>query len=463
MSPASSLSIWQKNKLLIKSFCIGMLVLVLLIPTFFIMFLVTDREYRRGEVVQEVSSKWAEAQTITGPFLAIPYYQEEKAANNSIATVKKYMYLLPEELQINGSLQPLIKHRSIFKVPVYNSSLTLTGTFKITKPEKLAVSITMLHFDEAVVCMGIADFKGIGENLMMKWNGTASVFESGVPGASWLPDGLSNPVKLTADELLTGQNTFAIDLTLKGSEKFYVCPFGSTTTMHLKSERPNPAFDGKYLPDTSTVTSKGFSATWKVLHFNRNFPSSFTSINQEVIAQSAFGLKLLQPVDGYGQTMRSVKYAVLLIALTFFVYFFFEIYYRQHVHPLQYILIGFALVIFYTLLLSISEYLAFSQAYAIAASATVLLIGWYTKSIFKRWPVVLLFTFIHSALYLFIYVLIQLQDDALLFGSIGLFVLLAVIMYFSRKVKWERKKRVLLIVNKTWKACIPAAQAFLYF
>jgi inner membrane protein len=133
---------------------------------------------------------------------------------------------------------------------------------------------------------------------------------------------------------------------------------------------------------------------------------------------------------------------VLIIALTFFVYFFLEIYYRRSVHPLQYILIGFALVIFYTLLLSISEYLAFAQAYLIASAATVLLISWYTKSIFKQWPVVLLFAFILSLLYLFIYVIIQLQDNALLFGSIGLFVLLTIIMYFSRKVNWYNEEKI---------------------
>ena len=141
-----------------------------------------------------------------------------------------------------------------------------------------------------------------------------------------------------------------------------------------------------------------------------------------------------------------VKYAVLIIALTFFVYFFLEIYYCRSVHPLQYILIGFALVIFYTLLLSISEYIVFSQAYLIASAATVLLISWYTKSIFKQWPVVFLFAFILSLLYLFIYVIIQLQDNALLFGSIGLFVLLAIIMYFSRRINWNNEER---IIDKT--------------
>ena len=134
--------------------------------------------------------------------------------------------------------------------------------------------------------------------------------------------------------------------------------------------------------------------------------------------------------------MRSLKYAILIIALTFFAYFFTEIFQHRPVHPLQYILIGMALVMFYTLLLSISEYLQFQIAYFIAAAATVLLLSWYTQSIFKKAKTVFTFGLLLSVLYLFIYVLIQMVDNALLFGSIGLFVLLAIAMYLSRKIDW---------------------------
>lgn len=442
METQPSLSFWQKNKLVIKSFFIGFLILALLIPTFFIMFLVTDREQRSKEVVQEVSAKWAGRQTVTGPFLAVPYEEEQKSSNGVVTQVKKYCFLLPEELSVNGKILPQVKHRSIFQVPVYNSSISMSGKFKIAKPEKLPVPVSSLHFEESVVCMGISDFKGIGENLQLKWNDSTSYFETGLPDIVWLNEGISSPVKLSADELVSGNNSFSINLALKGSERLYLTPFGNTTRVRFESDWKNPAFDGKYLPDTSTVSGKGFTAEWKILHYNRSYPQYFSNItNNNAISESAFGINLLQPVDAYGQTMRSVKYAVLIIALTFFVYFFLEIYYRRSVHPLQYILIGFALVIFYTLLLSISEYIAFGYAYLTASVATVLLISWYTKSIFKQWPVVLLFAFILSLLYLFIYVIIQLQDNALLFGSIGLFVLLAIIMYFSRKVNWNAEEK----------------------
>ncbi|MFT3682412.1 MAG: cell envelope integrity protein CreD [Ferruginibacter sp.] len=430
-------SFWQRNKLIIKAFFIGFLILVLLIPTLFIMSLVSDREHRRSEVVNEVSSKWANAQTVTGPFLTVPYYVEEKENDNKSTLRKKLLYILPEELNVNGKLFPQLRHRSIFNVPVYSSSLQLSGKFKIPKPEKLPVGIAALRFDEASICMGISDFKGIGESLQLKWNDTTLDFETGVPDIDWLKDGVSSQLKLKPEDLTAGTSTFNVNLSLKGSESLYVTPFGNSTKVRLESSWNNPAFDGKYLPDTNTVADSGFTAEWKIMQFNRSYPQYFTSYNEYNISESGFGVRLLQPVDSYAQTMRSVKYAVLIIALTFFVYFFLEIFYRRSVHALQYILIGFALVIFYTLLLSISEYLAFGQAYLIAAIATVVLIGWYTMGIFKKWSIVFLFSLILSMLYLFIYVLIQLQDNALLFGSIGLFILLAIIMYFSRRINWN--------------------------
>ena len=171
--------------------------------------------------------------------------------------------------------------------------------------------------------------------------------------------------------------------------------------------------------------------------------SSAGNVNSSVAA-SAFGVILLSPFDAYAQTMRSLKYAILVIALTFFAYFFTEIFQRRPVHPLQYILIGMALVVFYALLLSFSEYILFPTAYIIASSATIILLSWYTYSIFKKWKTSVIFAFLLSVLYLFIYVLIQMQDNALLFGSIGLFALLTLAMYLSKKIDWygiDRKTR----------------------
>ena len=433
METQSSLSFWQKNKLVLKSFFIAFLVLALLIPTFIIMYLVNDRKERKQEVTKEISNKWSAAQTITGPFLIIPY---SETGINTISD-KRFIYLLPEHLNINGNIEPEIRYRSIYKVPVFTTKpLVLKGNFFNNSMEATGVNPALIKWNEAKLCIGITDLKGIKQQTI-KWNNQTLTMEAGLPENSIANQGIS--VNLPLDtSFVEKENSFSAELVLQGSEKLYCAPLGSSTTVRFISEWLSPAFDGKYLPDTEQVTKKGFVADWTVSQFNRGFPKVFTSNNKisTSIEESSFGVTLLSPFDAYAQTMRSLKYAILIIALTFFTYFFTEIFQRRPVHPLQYILIGMALVLFYTLLLSISEYVQFHIAYLIASSATVLLLSWYTQSIFKKARTVVIFASLLSLLYLFVYVLIQMQDNALLFGSIGLFVLLAVAMYLSRKIDW---------------------------
>ncbi|MGG9961568.1 cell envelope integrity protein CreD [Ferruginibacter sp. SUN106] len=436
METEPTLSFWQKNKLVLKSFFIAFLILALLIPTFLIMSLVTDRKDRKQEVTKEISNKWSAAQTITGPFLIIPY-TENDISNGNAVTVKKNLFLMPEQLNISGTIEPEIRYRSIYKVPVFTAKpLLLNGKFAKHSFTAVGVNPTAIKWSEAKLCIGISDLKGIKQQSI-KWNGQLLNMEAGVPDNSVVSQSISVPMPLDTS-FIDSENNFSIQLTLQGSEKIYCTPLGSNTTVHFSSSWSNPAFDGKYLPDTERITQKGFEADWSISQFNRDFPKIFNGAGTaaQSVKESAFGVILLSPFDAYAQTMRSVKYAILIIALTFFALFFTEIFQRKPVHPLQYILIGMALVIFYILLLSVSEYIQFPYAYLLASAATVLLLSWYTKSIFKKWNVVLVFAALLSALYLFIYVLIQMQDNALLFGSVGLFVLLAAAMYLSRKIDW---------------------------
>ncbi len=432
MESQQPLSFWQRNKLVIKSFFIGFLVLALLIPTFIIMFLVNERKERKEEVTREISNKWSAAQTITGPFLVIPYSETD---NNTV--VNKYLNILPEQLDINGILEPEIRYRSIYKVPVYTTRpLLLKGKFSKNSLHSLNINPASVKWAEAKLCIGITDLKGLKEQVI-KWNGQPMAMEAGLPENNLAVQGINAPVQLDTAFVNTDFE-FSVQLNLQGSEKLYFTPTGSSTAVHLSSKWSNPAFDGRYLPDSEKISKNYFEAHWKISEFNRDFPKIFTgnSPSKYAVASSTFGVILLSPFDAYAQTMRSLKYAILVIALTFFAYFFTEIFQKKRVHPLQYILIGMALVVFYILLLSISEYIIFPAAYLTAASATVILLSWYTYSIFKKLKTTFIFALLLAMLYLFIYVLIQMQDNALLFGSIGLFVLLALAMYLSRKIDW---------------------------
>ena len=423
----------QKNRVITKAVFVGILILVLLIPTLFIENLVSERRARREEVVSEVSKKWSGAQTLSGPYLILPYATHDTDRKHTIIT--KYLYILPDELKINARLIPETRARSIYKVPVYNADVIFQGSFGNLK-EGEGEPLKDFQFQNARLCVAISDMKGINEDVLLKWNDTNLPFDI-ASAEELLGDGISS--RVTVNEGITSKATqFSVHIRLKGSQKIFFTPLGSTTSLHMESSWTNPAFDGKYLPDSHTVSANGFIADWKVLHFNRNFPKQFTNQTQNAafINEAAFGLNFLQPIDAYSQTERSIKYAILLISLTFFLYFFIEILQQNAVHPMQYMLVGFALVVFYSLLLSISEYTSFKVAYLLSSAATILLIGWYTKSVFGKWQVSFIFSMVLSLLYLFIYVLIQLQDYALLFGTIGLFILLATVMYFSRKVNW---------------------------
>lgn len=210
---------------------------------------------------------------------------------------------------------------------------------------------------------------------------------------------------------------------------------GEKSETSLGSTWEHPSFDGDFLPDRHTIDEKGFTATWNILNLNRNYPQQWTNDDYE-ISNSTFGVRLLYPVNQYQQSTRSVKYAIMFLGLTFLVFFFSEILNRKRIHPIQYLLVGFALCLFYTLLISFAEHLSFLVAYLIAAASTILIIASYARSFLKSARLTAIVALVLVILYSFLYTILQLQDFDLLFGSIGLFITLAVIMYLSRNIEW---------------------------
>jgi inner membrane protein len=437
----------QRNSIMIKAVIVGFLILALLIPAALIQDLVRERQQRQEEVIAEVSSKWAYGQKITGPFLLVPYTVTEKNDKGQTYNVKYNAYFLPEELNINGQLFPEVRKRSIYSVVLYKTDLKINGKFAPLNFSKLGIDPATINWNEIKFCMGLSDNRGIAEQLQLNFNNTAVDMNPDLPANSITKNGVNALTPLT--EVSSAVDVpFTLNLKLNGSERLYFTPVGKQTKVNLVSDFKNASFIGNYLPVEPPNSEKGFNAKWNVLHFTRSIPQSWTNDTVD-IDTSAFGVELLQGVDSYAKTMRSVKYALLFIALTLCLFFFIEILQKRKVHPLQYVLVGFALCIFYTLLLSISEYKGFGMAYIIAAASTVLLITFYIKSVFKKWTVASVFFFFLSALYAMIYILIQLQDGSLLFGSIGLFVLLAVVMYYSGKIDWYGTKNEIENSDKT--------------
>ncbi len=420
------------NKILIKGLVTGALILLMLIPTIFISNLVEEREARQKEVVKEVSSKWATAQTLSAPFLVVPYTDTFLNSDGKSVATKTNLILLANDLVVNGKIIPEQRPRSIYKVLLYKTDIDFTGSFKVDWPAD--VQLSRIDFGNAKLCFSLSDFKGIEEEIYINFAGQSKRMIPGLPVENFGKVGLSVPVSLSQESAVAGI-PFSMNVKLKGSEQLHFIPLSSTSKYAISSSWPGPSFDGEMLPNQRQVSDSGFSAGWNFTQANLPFANVMRSATVQNNTM-AFGVSLVQPAGQYNKTMRSVKYGILFIGLTFAFFFIIELMQKKPFHPVQYVLVGLALVIFYTLLLAISEYLLFDYAYLIAATATILLISVYAKSHFNSWKTGGIFFLLLSCLYSFIFVLIRLEDTALLVGSIGLFIVLALVMFGSRKISW---------------------------
>ena len=246
-------------------------------------------------------------------------------------------------------------------------------------------------------------------------------------------------LQLDVQPLLAGGTIeYEIHLPLRGANSLDFIPMGNTTTVRMHSDCATPSFGGSFLPTERDVRSDGFDAEWRVLAINRSFPQVLSKDSWHMVDDNTVGVELRRPVEQYQQNERAVKYAFLIVLLTFAVVFFVEVRRDQPIHPVQYMLIGIAVMLFYTLLLSFSEHLSFLVAYLIASAMTATMLGCYLGSIMKTWRVGMLIGGMLAVLYAFIYVLLQIESYALLVGSVGLFAVLAVAMAASRKINWYR-------------------------
>lgn len=421
---------WQKSKLFFKALLIGILILLLLIPSYFVQELIQEREQRQKEAYEEVSSKWAGMQTITGPVLVLPYTEALANVSGPPTILRKQAYLLPDKLSIIGQMKPEERHRGIYQVMLYSSTLNISGQFNEIPLKQLRIDASNVLWNEAYICINLQDPRGLKEEMQLKWNDSLITLNPSTINNAVMKDAFIAPVNVSPE----GNISFSSQLQFNGSRELQFTPVGKETTVKLTSSWTEPSFTGGQLPEYQ-VGKDGFSATWKSLSHTRSYPQSWkeTSYN---LASASFGSGLFIPVNGYQKIMRSVKYAILCIVLTFAAFFIIEMVNKKSVHPIQYALVGAALILFYTLLLSFSEYIGFNFAYILATVATVGLIGWFIKGVLSSGKLSWLLSLLLVLLYGYIFTILQLQDYSLLLGSIGLFITLGVIMHFSRKIQW---------------------------
>jgi inner membrane protein len=429
------------NKLYLKLGLIGIMALLLLIPTAMIQELVAEREQVQQKAISEVTDKWGREQFITGPILRIPFQRKISTKTNDspreMHEYTEFLYILPEELRVSASLEPEKRNRGIHEIVVYETKLQFQGKFDQLLAGAEGEPVESLQWEKAELIVGIPDLRGLEYQNGIRWNNTSLAFEPGLQKSALAESGLR--ARLNLKPTNDSSFTFDFSLRLKGSQKLAFSPVGKLTDVRMTSSWPHPSFTGAFLPDSSNISNDGFTAHWNVLQLNRNFPQRWTGDEYQP-AEAAFGVELFLPADQYQKTHRSIRYALLFIGLSFLVFFFHEMIAKMRLHPIHYLLVGIALVVFYTLLLSLSEQIGFNTAFALSALATLVLISSYVAAILQSTRFGVKIGGILSILYAFIFVVLQSDDYALLMGSLGLFMVLAGVMYFSRKIDWYTKE-----------------------
>lgn len=426
---------------------IALLILLLLIPLLMIDGLVDERQGLRHEVLQDIARSSSYRQQITGPILVLPYVKTIHEWKTHDKTGERYLeerqrrgrlYFLPERFVLDGQVGTEVRARGIYQARLYRSDSQVSGQFRLPARLGLGDELGLYRFETPFLAVGISDIRGISNDLQLRLNGQTLSFAPGT-GDSHFGAGVHAP--LPALDGQGGQTLeFAFDLKLQGTEQLGVVPVGRDSRVSLKSDWSHPSFVGEYLPSRREVSDEGFSAEWQTSFFATNLEEALQDCVRGERCQGLFGrnfgVSFVDPVDQYLKTDRAIKYALLFIALTFAAFFLFEVLKRLAVHPLQYALVGLALALFYLLLLSLSEHLAFALAYGLSAGACVGLIGFYVSFVLHSARRGAGFAALLAALYAMLYGLLGAEDYALLMGSLLVFGVLGSVMVLTRKLDW---------------------------
>jgi inner membrane protein len=414
------------------------LVLIMSIALLPISSLVSERSQLQESTKVEVSQQWSKAQRIYGPYLKI--YGERKVTDIEYVngkpkerTINKFdcVFLSPSDLKINGKVNPQKRERGIYEVILYDSDFHIEGDFSMKAID--SYFFDKIDWDKTEFYFGISDMRGLNENVFVEVGEEKVKLENSSYGNL-----LKAKMKAVSEE--TESLNFEFDSKFRGSEYIEFIPNSANTKIEISSPWQSPSFYGDFLPISHEITNEGFTAKWNVLEMNRNIPAMSNHIDTKPKQEYVFGVELIEPNDNYQKNRRAVKYGILIISLTFLGFFFSENILDKRVHIVQYGLVGAALIVFYCLLLSFSEIITFNPAYLLSTLMTVGLIFMFCRSIFKSTKPPLVIAMITALSYSFIFAIIQLEDTALLFGSLGLFTILAITMWVSRKVNWETKE-----------------------
>jgi len=412
------------------------LALLMTIPSLFVSSIVEERTRRAKDVIEEISGRAGGPQTFLGPSLSLPY-SIPPLYKGASPTLGVYV-VFPAKGDASIKVLTEERHRSLFKVPVYQAELKFDAAFDLTGVPSAAPAGAELDWTRAAIVVGVTDARGALADGTLTVNGKTSTFTP----AEHVED--DNPrLRLTyfgvrVSDLAKPNATFnvAANLRFSGAQRLAVLAYGKSSHLVVEGDWPSPGFDGGFLPVKRTVSAQGFTGEWSIPFIARGIPAEGTSTAVSALDRTALGISFVEVADPYQSVSRSVKYALLFVGLLFLSYFVFEATAGKRVHPAQYVLVGVAHMIFYLLLLSLAERIGFDWGFLVAGGATVLLLSANAKWIFASQVQGLRALFVFSLLYFFIYLLLRLEDNALLVGAVASFLAVAAVMYFTRNIDW---------------------------
>ncbi|MGD8594453.1 MAG: cell envelope integrity protein CreD [Gammaproteobacteria bacterium] len=442
-----------------RALLVTLLIMLLQIPAASIEQMVVDRKATQKQAINDIQKKWGQTQKIIGPLLVVPYekkgqWQYQHSADKIKSTNPGGVHFgravfLPENLEVINQLSNESRYRGLFDVPLYQADITMSGYFSKPRFDDWGIPDEDVLWKKARLVVLVSDARAIQKQARLSWNGKDYFFEPGTDAATLDTQGYH--VEFDGFDEDKDKYSFTTQLKLNGSESLYVAPLGKDSLIAISAPWPDPSFQGKWLPSSREVSESGFNAQWQIPYLGRNFSQKtqqFSNLFSD-IQTAVVGVDLIFPVDNYRMSERSIKYQLLFLVLTFTAIWLIELIAKLRVHIMQYLFIGAGLCVFYLLELSLSEHLGFYLAYFIATVAIVVMISAYSLVMLHTGKRAAIIGASLSALYLYLFTLLQEQNYALVIGSLGLFFMLAVVMYATRKIDWFKVTQIPVFKTQT--------------
>jgi inner membrane protein len=435
----------NRYPLLSKVAVIGMLMLLLSIPLMMVRGVIEERSANRADATEEVARAHAGEQILVGPVLQVPYTETfmrtVQINGNPLQTREEQVvasrvhWQFARQMETQSRLSTETRWRGIFPVTVFSSRHASTGSFFWSSPKALEKG-GQITLGQPRLLMGLSDLRGLLSTPQV----TVAGQPLGVtPALAVVQEPAPLPLAATFDAGLLqpgAELAFTLDMEVAGTGRMGWVPLADTNTVKLRSDWPHPSFGGDFLPRARTVSSQGFEAVWSVPSLSTRAQQAFLQAPESGRKLDSFTVSLSDPVDVYRLTERATKYAMMFIVLTFAAFFVLEMVRRWRIHPMQYLMIGAALVLFFLMLLSFSEHMGFMPAYLVASVSCIGLLTHYMRHVLAGWAPALGMSALLVALYGVIYGILISEDNALMMGSLLMFGVLGAVMVSTRRVDW---------------------------